>query len=135
MSRSLTVSRRVSAMISDSASSTTLRVLENGALKTATPRSAAVARSIWLVPMQKAPMASRSGRALEHRGAVTVVLERTPSSVHALQPLDELVLAERAVEPLDVPAGVLEVPGRVGVDVLEQEGALGGGHGAPGVRR
>ena len=53
-------------MISAITSSTTLRVLENGALKTATPRSAAAARSTWLVPMQKQPTASRSWRALEH---------------------------------------------------------------------
>jgi hypothetical protein len=77
MSSSLTVSRRVRAMISDTASSTTLRVLLNGALKTATPRSAAAARSIWLVPMQKAPTASRSGAA-SRTSAVTVVLERMP---------------------------------------------------------
>src|SRR4051794_15421264 len=44
-------------MISASASSTTLRVLEKGALKTATPRSVAAARSIWFVPMQNAPSA------------------------------------------------------------------------------
>ena len=55
-------SRRAMAMISDSASSTTLRVLENGALNTATPRLLAAARSIWLTPMQKAPTATRSGR-------------------------------------------------------------------------
>ena len=66
-------------MISAIASSTTLRVLENGALNTAVPRAcAAVARSIWLVPMQKAPTASRSGAASSTL-AVTLVLERMPS--------------------------------------------------------
>src|SRR3954471_10663301 len=73
------VSRRVSEMISAIASSTTLRVLENGALNTATPREPADARSIWLVPMQNAPMASRSG-AWASTAAVTSVLERIPSS-------------------------------------------------------
>ncbi len=66
------------AMMSAIASSTTERVLENGALKAATPWSVARARSIWLVPMQKAPIASRSGRASRTR-AVTSVLERMPS--------------------------------------------------------
>lgn len=65
-------------MISAMTSSTTLRVLENGALKTATPRSEADARSIWFVPMQNAPTASRSGAAAS-TASVTVVLERMPS--------------------------------------------------------
>ncbi len=52
MDRSSTVSRRVSAMMSASAISTTERVFENGALNTATPREAAACRSIWFVPMQ-----------------------------------------------------------------------------------
>ncbi len=65
-------------MISAITSSTTLRVLENGALNTAVPRAAAVARSIWLVPIQKAPTASRSGAA-SNTWAVTLVFERMPS--------------------------------------------------------
>ena len=64
-------------MISPIASSTTERVLEYGALKTAMPISVAVARSIWFVPMQKAPMALSSGRARSTR-SVTSVLERRP---------------------------------------------------------
>src|ERR1700712_34079 len=71
-------SRRVSAMISPSTSSTTLRVLEKGALKTATPRSAASMRSTWLVPMQKHPIARRSFPA-SSTSAVILVLERIPS--------------------------------------------------------
>ncbi len=66
------------AMISASASSTTLRVLENGALNTATPRLLAAARSIWLTPMQKAPMATRSGAAASTR-SVTCVPDLMPS--------------------------------------------------------
>ena len=58
--RFLSVSRRVSAMISAITSSTTLRVLENGALNTAIPRRDAAARSIWLVPMQNAPTAQQA---------------------------------------------------------------------------
>ncbi len=65
-------------MISAIASSTTLRVLENGALKTATPRLAAPTRSTWLVPMQNAPTASRFGNPARTR-SVTWVCERMPS--------------------------------------------------------
>ena len=54
-------------MISAIASSTTLRVFENGALKTAMPRLGRGARSIWFVPMQNAPIASSPGAA-EHLG-------------------------------------------------------------------
>ena len=63
MSVDFSCRRRASEMISAIASSTTLRVLEYGALKTATPRLVVAARSIWLVPMQNAPIASRSGAA------------------------------------------------------------------------
>ena len=68
-------------MISAIASSTTERVLENGALNTVTPRSDAAARSIWLVPMQNAPIATSFGAASSTR-SVTWVLDRMPSSVH-----------------------------------------------------
>ncbi len=73
------VSRRVSEIISATASSTTLRVLENGALNTAIARRAAAVRSIWFVPMQNAPTASRSGAAAS-TFSVTRVPERMPSS-------------------------------------------------------
>ena len=78
IARSFSVSRRVSAMISARASSTTLRVLENGALNTATPRLVAPATSIWFVPMQKAPIAESCGAASRARSP-TCVLERMPS--------------------------------------------------------
>ena len=65
-------------MISASASSTTLRVLENGALNTAIPRLLAAARSIWFTPMQNAPMATRSVAASRTR-AVTSVPDLMPS--------------------------------------------------------
>ena len=64
-------------MISAIASSTTERVLENGALNTATPRLAAAARSTWFVPMQNAPTASRSGAAASTR-SVTWVWDLMP---------------------------------------------------------
>ena len=69
----------MSEMISASAISTTDRVLENGALNVAMPRDAASARSIWLVPMQYAPMATRS-EACASTSAVTWVLDRMPST-------------------------------------------------------
>jgi len=72
------VSRRVNAMISATASSTTLRVLEKGALKTGTPAAAAADRSTWSVPMQKAPIAINRGAALT-AAALTDVLDRIPS--------------------------------------------------------
>src|SRR6478735_4271878 len=72
--------RRASAMISPMTSSTTLRVLEYGALKAAMPRCAAAARSIWLVPMQNAPTARRSGDWSRTR-SVTLVFERMPTMV------------------------------------------------------
>ena len=70
-------SRLAIEMISAIASSTTLRVLENGALNTATPRLAAAARSTWFVPMQNAPTASRSGAAAKTR-SVTWVCDLMP---------------------------------------------------------
>ena len=70
--------RRAIAMISASASSTTLRVLENGALNTATPRLIAAARSIWLTPIPKTPTAARSGAAARTR-PVTCVVDLIPS--------------------------------------------------------
>src|ERR1700712_2787789 len=73
-------SRRASAMISPMTSSTTLRVLEYGALKAAMPRRAVASRSIWLVPMQNAPMATRSGACSMTR-SVSLVLERRPTMV------------------------------------------------------
>ena len=77
MSAFFSVSRRVIEMISAIASSTTERVLENGALKTVTPRSDAASRSIWFVPMQNAPIATRSG-AFSRTRSVTCVLDRMP---------------------------------------------------------
>ena len=63
MSVDFSCSRRASEMISAMASSTTERVLEYGALNTATPCWVVAGRSIWFVPMQNAPIASRSGAA------------------------------------------------------------------------
>ena len=60
------VRRRASAMISAITSSTTLRVLEYGALNTAMPRSAAAARSTWLVPMQNAADRQQVRGRVEH---------------------------------------------------------------------
>ena len=72
-------SRRASAMISPITSSTTLRVLENGALKTATPRSAAVAEVDLVGADAEAADRQQVGAPPPARRAVTVVLERIPS--------------------------------------------------------
>src|SRR5699024_9452404 len=65
-------------MISARASSTTDRVLENGALNTEIPACAAASRSIWFVPMQNAPIACRCG-AFSTTRLVMWVLERIPT--------------------------------------------------------
>ena len=49
--------RRIRQMMSPITSSTTERVFEYGALKTAMPFLPAYSRSTWLVPMQKQPTA------------------------------------------------------------------------------
>ena len=115
------VSRRASAMMFATASSTTERVLEYGALKTAVPAAVAVARSIWLVPMQNAPTATQVGRGVEH-GARTSVLERMPSSETPSSAPIELGLVERAGPRLDLDPGRGEDLRREGMHVLEQQG-------------
>ena len=69
---------RISMMIWPSTSSATLRVLENGALKTGIARRRASAKATWSVPMQKQPTAIRRLAASSTRG-VTLVRERMPS--------------------------------------------------------
>ena len=69
--------------------------------------------------MQKAPIASRSGAA-SSTGAVTVVLERMPSSCTPVEGRDQLVLVERALDRLDVDAALGEQPDTLGMDVLQQ---------------
>ena len=112
-------SRRARAMISPMTSSTTLRVLEYGALKAATPRGAAASRSIWLVPMQKAPTASRSVRSEDLLGDFGVRADADDRL--ALQRLDQLVLAQGPGEGVYDETVALEDLGRGGMDVLEEE--------------
>jgi len=70
--------RRSSMTISPITNSATLRVFENGALKTGTPHLRAASRSTWLVPTLKQPTAiSRS--ASEKILWVSWVRERMPS--------------------------------------------------------
>ena len=104
-------SRRASTMISPITSSTTLRVLEYGALKTATPRSAAAARSTWLVPMQKQPIASRSGAASSTRGVI-VVLDRIPSRSTPAQRVRRARPRTASRRELDLEAARLEASRR-----------------------
>ena len=106
-------------MISAMASSTTLRVLENGALKTAVPCSVAVVRSIWLVPMQNAPIASRSGAA-SSTAWVTLVFERMPSSCTPGSAADQLGLVQGTLDGLDLDPALGQQPDAFGMDVLEQ---------------
>ena len=107
-------------MISPITSSTTLRVLEYGALNTATPRSAAAARSTWLVPMQKQPIASRSLRRVEDARRDRGV-GADAEQVHAVQGGDQLVLGERSGAQLDLVAVALERLDGDRVDVLQQQ--------------
>ncbi len=100
----LSVSRRVSAIISAMASSTTLRVLENGALNTAMPRRVADARSIWLVPMQNAPTATRRWAA-SSTASVTCVRDLMPTtSTSASRSRSSSSPRERAVVSTSKPA-------------------------------
>ena len=80
-------------MISPMTSSTTLRVLEYGALNVAMPRSAAASRSTWFVPMQKHPMLHQVLRGVEDAGRDPGV-GPDAEQVHAGQRLDELVLGQ-----------------------------------------
>ena len=69
---------RISMTISAIVNSATLRVLENGALKTGTPLRCAAVRSTWLVPTEKQPMAIRLS-ATPITSSVSWVRERMPS--------------------------------------------------------
>ena len=74
--------RRARKTISAITSSATLRVFENGALKTGTPLAPATSSATWLVPMQKQPMA-RSAPAASSTGAVMCVLLRSPTATQS----------------------------------------------------
>src|ERR1700733_11864687 len=100
-------SRRAMAMISASASSTTLRVLENGALTTAAPGPLAAGRSRWWRP----------GR--EPRGDLGAGSDA--EQAQAAERVDELGLAERAGQRGDLVALLGQPRRRVGVDVLKQQ--------------
>ena len=109
-------------MISARASSTTLRVLLNGALNTAMPRAAAAIRSIWLVPMQKAPMASSSS-ASARTSSVTWVPERMPSrSASATSFFSSSVVAARSHTSTSQPASASSWAATGWID-LEKDGA------------
>ena len=107
---------RVSAMIS--ARPVRRRVLENGALNTATPRRDAAARSIWFTPMQNAPMASRPGAAPSTRSVILVPDDTEPGrgarrSANAWP--ERLGRRLHLVAVLDQPGG------GIGVNVLQQQ--------------
>ncbi len=70
--------RRISMMISAIVNSATERVLENGALKTGMPIVWQAARSTWLVPTEKQPIAT-TDLMPSMTSAVICVRERMPS--------------------------------------------------------
>ena len=110
---SFSVSRRVSAMISARVSSTTLRVFEYGALNTAMPSADAAARSIWSVPMQNAPTASRSGAAAR-AASVSWVLDRMPSTRHPAAPRRDQPRPALTRSSVTSQPGLFEQPGASG---------------------
>ena len=121
----LSVSRRVSAMISAIASSTTLRVLENGALKTATPRSEAAAQvDLVGADAERADREQVRG-APSSTAAVTSVFDRMPSSCTPGRRAISSSSSSAPADGLDVVAVLLQPGDRVGVDVLQQQRALG----------
>ena len=108
-------------MISASTSSATERVLENGALKTGMPRIMAASRSIWLVPMQKAPMAISCGAAAM-ASAVRRVRERMPTKWTSAMAALQVVAGQRLLVALDLRVAVAgEVLDRAVVHALQQE--------------
>ena len=114
---------RISMMIWPSTSSATLRVLENGALKTGIARCRASSSATWSVPMQKQPRAISRSAAASTRG-VTLVRERMPEQMDALDAGDQLVLVQRARQHGDAGVAVgRQVGDRVLVDALEQQDA------------
>ncbi len=116
-------------MISPITSSTTLRVLEYGALNTPTPRAAAAARSTWLVPMQKQPIATRSGARLDHLlGHRRVGADAEQAD--AFEGLDQLALGESAGAQLDLEATLLEELDGGRMDVLQEQDLHGNTVGA-----
>ena len=119
-SRDRSPSWRASMTISAMTISATLRVLENGALKTGTPRFLARSSSTWLVPMQKQPRPTSSPPRLEHSRR-DLGLAADAEDVDALQAGDELVFLERAVGAVDLePFGLQQAVGH-GVNRLEQQ--------------
>ena len=107
-------------MISARVSSTTLRVFEYGALKTATPSAEAAARSIWSVPMQNAPTASRSG-ARPSTAALSRVLDRMPSSATPGSAAASSASSSADGRSDDLQPGLFEQPDSLGVDVLQEQ--------------
>ena len=113
--------RRISMTISAIVSSATERVLENGALKTGMPIARQAARSTWLVPTEKHPIATRD-RMPSIASAVIWVRERMPSRRTPVESLPQLHAVEGLRAPVDLRiAGALQhVDGRLG-DAFEQQ--------------
>jgi hypothetical protein len=99
-------------------------VFENGALKTVTPRSEAASRSIWLVPMQNAPTATRFGAAVEYPPR-DVRLRSDAEDGRVPRGPYQFRLVVSPVDVLDGQTGLVQHCCGVRMDVLEQEGSLG----------
>ncbi len=125
--------RRNSMTISAIVSSATLRVLENGALKTGMPMVRAAARSTWLVPTEKQPIAI-SERMPSMASAVNLGARADAEHADALQRRAQLRSVQRRRPAVDVGvAGRLQrIDGGVG-DALEQQDAESGSWGAKGL--
>ena len=88
-------------------------------MKTGMPSLAAAARSIWLVPMQKAPIACSSGAAsralLAHSG-----FRADAQQLHSAQGVDQLGLVERTLDGCDLDAALSQQPDAFRMDVFQQ---------------
>ena len=122
--------RRISMTISPMVSSATLRVLENGALKTGMPSAAAASRSTWSVPMQKQPTAI-SGPALRSTRLGELGAAADADDVGAAHGLDQRVALERLLVQRDARvARPVEQRDGGGADALEQDDlGVGAGEG------
>ena len=111
-----------STTISARISSATLRVFENGALKTGTPRRLACVEVDLVGADAEARRRASSRRAFASTFAVTLRLAADAEHVHVLDALGELVLLERGRDAVSrwKPSAPNELV-RARVDVLEQE--------------
>ena len=97
---------RISMIVSASTSSATLRVFENGALKTGMPRSCAAFRSTWLVPMQKQPTPTSFG-ALSKTSVGQLRCRTDADEVGVAHRLDQLLFRQRFLVVFDFAVAIV----------------------------